>query len=163
MAKHVETFRLELHAGEAQAACRRALETSGRREVPCDGFAVRLPISTGGAGLGEALVLPLLRMIPFARRLLDEGLTVRLRSPGAPIRSDYEICAVLGSLGTEFGYLGIALRTVRVRISLRDAGAFGTDLTLRGSGTIPRTVRSAVGGLRRSIEIQAGSLHPYST
>jgi hypothetical protein len=45
-----------------------------------------------------------------------------------------------------------------VTISLHDQGGFGVEVTIAGEGGLPGKVAVCVRDLRRSIEIQTGSL-----
>jgi hypothetical protein len=99
-----------------------------------------------------AVLLLLVEVVPPVRRLR----TRTIRAPAAPLGSQADICASWG-LVTNY-------QQITVRISFRDRGIFGTEVTISWEGGglgQARVVRSAVRELRRSIEIQSGSLTPY--
>ena len=150
MGTHVEKFRVSTSTSETADACHRALRSLEWNEQSSDQFAVDL---LDHQDIYTAVVARWLRKhIPILRSVLDRYTIRSARAPEGPPRADAEISAVLG-------------QRFIVRISLREHGGFGTDMTISGSDlaavrwTSP--LRSAVGELRRSIEVQSGSLTPY--
>ena len=153
MGTQVEEFRLSTSTTESVDACRRALRSLEWTEQASD--RLRLPIHFN-SGFLDLLIYPvgwlLYRYVPIARRVWDGFGSVR--APEGPPQVDAEINAVLGE--------GLI-----VRISLRERGGFGTDVTISGSDlggsdiTLARgraELPSAIRELRRSVEIEAGAL-----
>ena len=156
MGTQVEEFRLSTSTTESVDACRRALRSLVWTEQASD--RLRLPIHVNG-GFLDLLIYPvgwlLYRYVPIARRVIDRYGS--RRAPEGPPHVDAEINAVLG-------------QRLIVRISLRERGGFGTDVTISGSDVGGSDVafarplaelRSAIRELRRSIEIQAGAVASY--
>ena len=102
---------------------------------------------SGERGCLFGLLIGLLEMVPAFRRLMDRLQTVALHAPAGPPRSQAAIAASYGG------------GRVMVRISLSERAGFGTEMTISGLGATG--VSSDMRELRRSIEIQAGSLTPY--
>ena len=142
--QHVEQFSLALSLAECGEACHRALRSEDWQELPTDTLAVKVPIhDQSDAGC----LIALLEMVPAFRRRMDRVRTLTFHAPAGPPGSQAEIAASWRGGGD------------MVRISLRERAGFGTETTISGSGATG--VSSAVRELRRSIEIQAGSLTPY--
>ena len=145
MRTHVETFRVSMGTQESVDACNRALRLLEWNEQSSDRLTIRLLDDLEDDG--SVIVGLLHKYVPIARPVIDRYTIRSVRAPDGPPRADAEIIAVLG-------------RRMIVRISLREQDAFGTDTTISGSdlGVLPWTgpLRSAIGTLRRSIEIQSG-------
>jgi hypothetical protein len=150
MGVHAEEFRLQVGLTESEAACHRALRSLDWEEQASDRLEVPLHVSDGGS-LVFAAILIVLELVPITRRFMRRSLTQSARAPEGPVRADAEIYGVWRAL-------------VVVRIALAERGTVGTDVTISGSAVRPvtdGTTRSAIRELRRSIEIQSGSLTPY--
>jgi hypothetical protein len=146
--KYVEQFQLPLSVSESEEACHLALRWSDWEEQASDRVEYRVPF----VGDDELYVSALLR-IPVVRRYVKRLTTPSAQAPEGPPRVDAEIRAVRG-------------RNTVARISLQERGAFGTNVTISGAtlggGETNRRVRGAILELRRSIEVQSGSLTPQS-
>ena len=150
MGLQVEEFRLPLGRTASEEACRRALRSPGWQEHSTDllEFEVSVP---GSSSLIVEAALVALYVMPFTRRVFRRATTLSARAPVGPADNDGEILAVWE-------------RRLIARISLRERGTLGTDVTISGATLGARTddgARSAIPELRRSIEIQSGSLTPY--
>jgi len=143
--QHVEQFRLPASLAECEEACHRALRSVDWQELPTDTLEVKAPMVYDQSDAG--CLISLLEVVPAFRRRLDRVRTLTFHAPAGPPGSQAEIAA---------SWRG---GQVMVRISLRERAGFGTEMTISGSGATG--VSSAVRELRRSIEIQAGSLTPY--
>lgn len=135
---------------ETADACHRALRSLEWNEQSSDQMVVDV---LDFQDTDTAVVAGWLRKhIPIVRSVIHRYTIRSARAPEGPPRADAEISAVLG-------------QRFIVRISLREHGGFGTDMTISGSdlGAVGRTgrLRSAIRELRRSIEVQSGSLTPY--
>lgn len=140
---HVQTFRLAAPITDVESACRRALRNVDWQELPTDTFRIELPGVGSNSLMGE-LLIGLLEFIPAVRRFLR---TRTLHALRPSLRSESVIYGVWGNV-------------VTVTISLREQGGFGTELTIAAQGGLPGKAAALVGDLRRSIEIQSGSLTP---
>jgi hypothetical protein len=149
MGTHVEEFRLSTSTRETVYACHRALRSLEWNEQSSDRLVVRL-LEYQDRDLA-AVADWLHKHIPIARPVIDRYAIRTVRAPEGPPRADAEINAVLGR------------QAFIVRISLREHGGFGTDVTISGSDLgSPWTgpLRSAIGKLRGSLEVQSGSPAP---
>jgi hypothetical protein len=156
MAAHVEEFHLPVSTDATESACHRALRSPDWDEQASATLTVEVPVSAGqptpsGADVVVGIAIALLERVRFTRRHWQRATTLAAEAPAGPADASAEIYAVWTS-------------RVVVRISLREAGVHGADVTISGAGLrgIPvAVVRSAIRELRRSIEIQSGSLTPY--
>ena len=117
------------------------------QELPTDTFEIHVAAHDGASVLGE-LLIGLSELIPPIRRLFARARTITRHAPPPSHTSEAVIYAVWG-------------RTVMVTISLRELGGFGTEVTIAGQGGLPgKAAAAVVSDLRRSIEIESGSLAP---
>ena len=123
---------------EAEAGIRRALRSVDWEELPSDRYEYDVPLTGGGRRKEGSSFL--LEAIPFTRRWLRRALKRSIQAPPRRFKSDDEL------FGRHRGSV--------VRISLVDRAAFGTEVTIVDG-------KSPIGELRRSIEIQGGSLTPH--
>jgi hypothetical protein len=155
MALPVEAFRLPRSRTESEDACHRALRSPGWQERATDTLETERLVFGGGDG-GEIfiwLVIWLLERLPVLRRRIRRLNTVTVQAPAGPGASQAEILASFGDPHYPIG-------AIMVRVSLNELGAGETDVTIAWSGGGTH-VPLAVGDLRRSIEIHAGSTTPY--
>jgi hypothetical protein len=136
-------FRLQLSISDGEGACHRALRSPDWEERASDLLEVE---STPDGMAGVALLYLLLERAGYRDHPM-----LRAQAPVGPAGADAQI-------------IGVWTHRVIVRISLQGSGSAATDMTISGSG-LPglsdAMVRSAIGDIRRSIEIQSGSLTPY--
>jgi hypothetical protein len=137
----VQTFRLSAPRPEVESACRRALRNVDWQELPTDTFKVEPPDFAGQDLIWLLGLIPLLR-----QRLARVGTRTRVAPPP--------------SSGADAVVYGVWRQVVLVTITLRDWECLGTEVTIAGQGGPPGKAAAAVGDLRRSIEIQSGSLDP---
>jgi len=145
VADQIDKFQLRVGRRECEEACHRALRSVDWTVLASDLFEgpLAMPGSEQEAALG---FLDRVTRGRFRRYVTRSG-----RAPAGPPGAGVEICAVWSA-------------RVVVRVSLQDRGLAATDLTISGSGlpgTTDAMVRSAIGELRRSIEIQSGTTTPY--
>jgi hypothetical protein len=140
----IQTFSLAIPRSDVEAACRRALRNVDWQELPTGTLSLEVP-TPGNADVLAELLIGLIDLIPPFRRLFAR-LRTRTRHAPPPSRgSDAVIYAAWG-------------RTVMVTISLRELGLSSTEVTLAGEGGLPGKAAAVLSELRRSIEIQSGSL-----
>ena len=140
----VQTFRLSQARADVEAACRRALRNVDWQELPSDKFEREVPAPGQANVLGEVTIW-LIELIPPARRLFARARTITRHAPPP-------------SRGSEAVIYAVWSQVVMVTISLRDVASFGTEVTIAGEGGMPGKAAAVVSDLRRSIEIQSGSL-----
>ena len=148
----IQTFILETPSVDVEAACRRALRNVDWRELPTDTLRLEVPTPGQADVLGE-LVIGLIEVIPPFRRLFTR---LRTRTRHAPPPSRGSDAVIYGTWG----------QVVMVTISLRERALSLTEVTLAGEGGLPGKAAEVLSELRRSIEIQSGSLgdsqRPYT-
>jgi hypothetical protein len=140
----IETFILAYPRVAVEAACRRALRNVDWQELPTGTLSLEVPIPGNADVLGE-LLIALIESIPPFRRLFTRLRTRTSHAPPPSRGSDAVIYAAWG-------------QAVMVTISLRELAPASTDVTLAGEGGLPGKAAVVVPELRRSIEIQSGSL-----
>ena len=140
----IQTFSLATPGVDVAAACRRALRNVDWRELPTGTLRSQVPTPGQGDVLGE-LLLGLIELIPPSRRLFARLRTRTRQAPPAARGSDVVIYGAWGQV-------------VMVTISLRELELSRTEVTLAGEGGLPGKATAVLSELRRSIEIQSGSL-----
>jgi hypothetical protein len=142
---HVDSFRLSMGTGDAEAACHHALRSPDWSESAT--AEAEIPLTA--AGSDQEAVAWLIDELSGGRS--DRWTTRSARVPEGPPGADARV-------------YGVWQARVVIGISLHEDGSDGTRLTLTGAG-LPGVgaamVRSAMGELRRSIDIQSGSLTPH--
>jgi hypothetical protein len=140
----LQTFRLSSAKADVEVACRRALRNVDWKELPTDKFEIEVAAAGQANVLGE-LVIWFIELIPPARRLFARARTITHHAPPP-------------SRGSEAVIYAVWSQVVMVTISLRDLAGSGTEVTIAGQGGMPGKAAAVVSDLRRSIEIQSGSL-----
>ena len=140
----VQTFSLAIPRIEVEGACRRALRNVDWRELPAGSLSSEMP-TPGSADVLAELLIGLIESIPPFRRLFTRLRTRTRHAPPPSSGSDAVIYAAWG-------------QAVMVTISLRELALSSTEVTLAGEGGLPGKAAAVVSELRRSIEIQSGSL-----
>lgn len=151
---HVVRFRVPLDVDAAVEACRRAFRNVDWQQQTADTLTIPLP--SGGVWWGEEPGLLSGVMLGSAVSHVTDRLLRRVPPPSTRAPDGPPVVAA--------ELYGAWREVVVVRVSLIDAGAFGTDVVISGSDVanigLKGRVRDAVGELRRSIEIQSGVLTP---
>jgi hypothetical protein len=140
----IETFALAIPRVNVEAACRRALRNVDWQELPTGTLSSEVPIPGNADLLGDRLI-GLIDLIPPLRRLFARLRTRTRRAPPPSAGSDAVIYAAWS-------------QAVMVTISFRELALSSTEVTLAGEGGLPGKAAAVVSELRRSIEIQSGSL-----
>jgi hypothetical protein len=140
----IQTFSLATPRVDVEAACRRALRNVDWLELPTGTLRSEVPTPGQADVLGE-LLIGLIEVIPPFRRLFAR-LRTRTRQAPPPAR------------GSDVVIYGAWGKVVMVTISLRELGFTRTEVTLAGEGGLPGKASAVLSELRRSIEIQSGSL-----
>jgi hypothetical protein len=140
----LQTFRLPQARADVEAACRRALRNVDWQELPSDKFEREVPASGHANVLGELLIW-LIEVIPPVRRLFARARTITRHAPPP-------------SRGSEAVIYAVWSQVVMVTISLHELAGIGTAVTIAGQGGMQGKAAAIVSELRRSIEIQSGSL-----
>jgi len=140
----IQTFSLATPWVTVEAACRRALGNVYWRELPSPTLTLDAPTPGQADMLGDTL-LGLMESIPPFRRLSARMRTITRHAPPPPRGSDAVI-------------YGAWCQAVIVTISLRERTSSRTDVTLAGDGGLPGKAATVLSELRRSIEIQSGSI-----
>jgi hypothetical protein len=140
----IQTFSLATTRVEVEAACRRALRNVDWQELPTGSVSSEVPTPGNADALAE-LLIGLIDLIPPFRRLFTR---LRTRTRHAPPPSRGSDAVIYSAWG----------QTVMVTISLRELAVSATEVTLAGEGGLPGKAAAVLSELRRSIEIQSGSL-----
>ncbi|MEP6639117.1 MAG: hypothetical protein ABJC39_07185 [Chloroflexota bacterium] len=147
----VEQFRVSADRTETEAACLRALRAPGWEVQASDRVEFQVPVGHLSDNLLVVAIQAILEELPPTRRLLHRLTTLSSTAPAPQAGADSTFTVA---------WQGI----VAARVSLREVGAWGTDVTISSSAHArDGNIRSAIRDLRRSIEIDSGSLHPYQT
>lgn len=140
----IQTFSLATPIVDVEAACRRALRNVDWQELPMGTLSLEVP-TPGNADVLADLLIGLIESIPPFRRLFAR---LRTRTRHAPPPSPGNDTVIYAAWG----------QAVMVTISLREQAFSWTEVTLAGEGGLPGKAADVVSELRRSIEIQSGSL-----